>query len=406
MSRNPNYKHGGQKPRNQTQDSKPRLTHFLCLPLVNAASAPQLVTSLEEFKSSIPLVFDTAAAGAGVVRTPLVPDAAHRPLGTLHLTLGVMSLPTREKLDEALNLLQSIDIVSMMREAEAEAQTKTTLPPSQGMGHSGDTTTNAPLPLTVNLTSLHALPNARSATVLHAAPVDSTSRLYPFCVALRNKFIEAGFIHQEMIKAPRSKRGFGSGPSTTAMAADDAQDHSDDGGVDLRAARTAGETSQGQETEGKIPRPLLLHATISNTVYAGKRWSKGAGGGDSRGKGKAKGGNNQKRKEVLKFDATELLSRFGDQPAAETAGQAQTGLARKAVPRNMPFQTEEEGPVSTEGQRREKATPFVWARDIPLDRLCICEMGAKPVPYDESKGGPRLGEEYTVVGERSLDFAR
>jgi activating signal cointegrator complex subunit 1 len=50
-------------------------------------------------------------------------------------------------------------------------------------------------------------------------------------------------------------------------------------------------------------------------------------------------------------------------------------------------------------------SPFIWAQDVPLDRLCICQMGAKPVPYDELKGGPELGEEYTIIGQRSLEFS-
>jgi activating signal cointegrator complex subunit 1 len=50
-------------------------------------------------------------------------------------------------------------------------------------------------------------------------------------------------------------------------------------------------------------------------------------------------------------------------------------------------------------------SPFIWAQDVPLDRLCICQMGAKPVPYDELKGDPELGEEYTVIGQRRLGFS-
>ncbi|KAL1958152.1 hypothetical protein VTO42DRAFT_5007 [Malbranchea cinnamomea] len=401
MGRNSNYNNGGQRLKDQNRASgKPRLTHFLCLPLVNATSISQLVASLEEFRSSIPLVFDSAAeraANAGhIVRVPLVPEAAHRPLGTLHLTLGVMSLPTQEKLDEALNFLQSLDLLSMMREVEAEVQAQA------ASSSGGSAATDPPLPLTIDLTSLHALPSVRAATILHASPVDPTSRLYPFCVALRNKFIEAGFIHQEMIKAPRGKRR--SSPSAGAGAAplNDVQDLSDDGEVDVPVIRTA---EGPQETEGRIPRPLLLHATISNTIYAPKRWQ----GGD-RGGGARRDRGYRKRKEVIKFDATDLLARFGDPP--DVTSPQQSRLARKAIPRNMPFEPEEEVQVTTTGgsQSQElketKRSPFIWARGIVLDRLCICEMGAKPVPYDELKGGPKLGEEYTVVGERSLDFAR
>ncbi|EEP80297.1 predicted protein [Uncinocarpus reesii 1704] len=385
--------HHGQKPPNANK--KPPLTHFLCFPLVNETSASQLVNSLAEFKSRIPLVASEAVAKAEAaghnVRVPLVPDDAIRPLGTLHLTLGVMSLTTDERLKEALEFLKSLDLNAMLR--EVEAQTAST--PDEQPGKSPIIGQEEhPQPLTVSLTSLHALPTTRSATMLHAHPFDPTSRLYPFSVNLRNKFIEAGFIQNDMIKDPKMKRkGQQEQNMPQQQTARQRVSHGDsdsDGGVELPVIRNSMATALSQE--GLIPRPLLLHATISNTIYAKSRRSFSASG----------------KKRAYKFDATELLSMFGDN--ASPINQSQGGspkengqsLLSKAIPRAMAAEMQEASKKQLEAQALMSKEPFIWAKDIRLDRLCICEMGAKPVQHDESKEGPILVEEYTVVGERRL----
>src|SRR5699024_5650336 len=48
--------------------------------------------------------------------------------------------------------------------------------------------------------------------------------------------------------------------------------------------------------------------------------------------------------------------------------------------------------------------PFVWAKDFPLESVCICEMGAKKPNPDEDGLNARLGEKYKVVAERSLSW--
>lgn len=385
-------KMGNKKPYNKTQGpnrgnqgQKPRLTHFLCLPLVNQTSAPQLVKSLADFQASIPLISPPAAARAEAaghaVRIPLVPDGAMRPLGTLHLTLGVMSLTTQERVEEALAFLQSLDLVAMMREAEAEA-VRDPLTVEREMA--------ALQPLRISLASLHALPSTRSATILHAQPIDPTSRLYPFSVRLRNKFIEAGFMHCEMIKGKRQAVNANEEQKPIVVPEANNEDTSADSGG-LPTIRTTS-SDLPSSTEGMVPRPLLLHATIANTIYVKGRDTAGRGGqrGDRR------------RKEVYKFDATELLDRFGDTDRRAVFGQSQS-LPRQAIPRSMATGEESRGGQVAIEKPGEKG-PFVWARDIPIDRLCICEMGAKPVQHDESSGGAVLGEEYRSIGERALNF--
>lgn len=387
------YKGSQGKPK-QNANKKPPLTHFLCFPLVNQSSATQLVDSLAEFKSRIPLITPPAAARAEAaghtVRVSLVPDDALRPLGTLHLTLGVMSLPTKERLEEALDFLQSLDLNAMLKEAEVDAASAE--PAGDNIGSEGSNQ-----PLTITLSSLHALPRTRTATILHAQPIDPSSRLYPLGVKLRNKFIEAGFMHCEMIKDPKGNKrpqGEMSQPQSSNVGETASQGDGDsDGGIAL--PMTSGNTeSIAPGPEGMVPRPLLLHATIANTVYAKGRTTYSAKG--------------KKRKEIAKLDATELIAMFGE--PRENQGETRQPLPSKAIPRSMAAETRksedlEGGGYGKQPQRQQRVTargPFIWAKDIHLDRLCICEMGAKPVPYDESKGGPVLGQEYRVIGERRL----
>lgn len=207
-----------QRPRGQRRERQPALTHFLCLPLVNSASLPQLEASIAAFTAAYPPVPvadllkgqpQTSERDASIA---VIPQGAVRPVGTIHLTIGVMSLPTKERLAEALAFFQTIDLASLLREAERVAfelrqkrvsrRTSSNTAPNNAEASSLSSKLSldlekAPRPLSVSLESLHALPRAKAATVLHASPSDPSGRLYPFCVMLRDKFLEAGFILSE-----------------------------------------------------------------------------------------------------------------------------------------------------------------------------------------------------------------
>jgi len=91
-------------------------------------------------------------------------------------------------------------------------------------------------------------------------------------------------------------------------------------------------------------RPLKLHATVVNTIYVKGRRSRGGKGG-------------KKSSAPLRIDATALLERYRD---------------------------------------------YVWAEDIVLDRIAICEMGAKKILDDR---GDVVGEEYREVASVPLPGA-
>lgn len=214
-------------PMSRALPKRPPLTHFLCIPLVTPASRPELSASLASFRR------ETASANERCFR---IPDGAVRPLGTLHLTLGVMSLK-EERLGEAVGLLGGLRMGEILAEARREEAERTRAAARLvGEGPEG----GAPVAdegMSISLRGLHSMQKASQASVLYAPPVDARGTLRPFCEKLRAKFLEAGL-----------------------MVDDD--------------------------------RPLLLHATIVNTVYV-------------RGRGRGKGRR-------LTLDAGSLLDRYAD----------------------------------------------------------------------------------------------
>ena len=133
---------------------------------------------------------------------------------------------------------------------------------------------------------MKSMHSSSKTTSLYATPEDPTSRLYGFATQLRDAFASANFMIPDK-------------------------------------------------------RPLKLHATIVNTLYAkSKRPAKDSG------PGKGKRG-------VQKLDATELLVEFKD---------------------------------------------FEWARDFRLEKVSICEMGAKKEIVD----GVVVNEEYLEIASVPL----
>ncbi|KAI0130857.1 kinase A anchor protein [Daldinia grandis] len=223
---------------------RPSPTHFLCLPLVTGISRHQLSASLSAF--------------SGDVTSPdsfAVPEQAIRPLGTLHLTIGVMSFPRDDGLEKAVALLKTLIPRKIMAGIKAAKTGKDS-------ERSAQEPTRPPSPLlSVTLKGLHSMqPTSSKASVLYSPPVDTEGILFRFCENLRSAFQEAGLMAEEN-------------------------------------------------------RPLLLHATIMNTIYVKGRNRKGG-----------------KRHEKLTIDARDIIDRYND---------------------------------------------YVWMKDVPLEKIAICKMGAK-----------------------------
>jgi len=199
---------------------KPQLTHFLCIPLVTPHSRPQLQKSLATFKEDV-TTSKTPELPNGI------PEKAIRPLGTLHLTLGVMSLTTPEQVGSALKCLKDLklsEILRSLKPIQTSAQTGTS--EHEDLKHEK----NKELPeLSITLRGLQSMHPPARTSILYTSPADPDLSLYRFCNHLRGYFTAAGLLVQDT-------------------------------------------------------RPLLLHTTIVNTIYVPGIREKG-GTGHGKGKG-------------------------------------------------------------------------------------------------------------------------
>ncbi|EPE27299.1 hypothetical protein GLAREA_03214 [Glarea lozoyensis ATCC 20868] len=240
-----------------------RLTHFLMIPLITPTSRPQLRSSLTAFREKVTTT-RTSENPDGI------PEKAIRPLGSLHLTLGVMSLVTPELIQSALEILQRLDLKGILLKSGAtqhqDDESKDLEPQKQTPG------------LTITLQGIESMHDPSSTSVLFAPPIPSP-QLTTFCQSLKQVFIDAKLMVEDT-------------------------------------------------------RPLLLHATILNTIYVP--------GVRDKTKGKAGHG---KRKARLTINAEEILQDYED---------------------------------------------FVWMKDVKVEKVAICRMGAQKVDDEE------LGEEYVV----------
>lgn len=247
----------------------PQLTHFLCLPLVSPASRPQLSANIASFKQDV--VRSTQIGGFD-----LPPDAI-RPVGNLHLTLGMMSFPKNEGLEKAINVLRSLEPQKILA-----GITKSMMP---GVDKPTGTTEEvkeeeaiSPKVL-LTLKGLSSMQKPEKATVLYAPPFDPDGILQKYAEEIKAIFNDAGLLVSEN-------------------------------------------------------RPLLLHATIVNTIYV-KR--------NSRHKGK-------RGDRIMIKNAQAIMDRYED---------------------------------------------HVWMEAVPLEKIAICRMGAKPVEED----GAVVDAKYEVEAE-------
>lgn len=239
---------------------------------------------------------------------PAVCQETIRPLGTLHITIGVLSLPTSELEQAARAKLHSDEVGRILRESVEPNTTKTMGTSSannndkekakqqidQVSGDTGldstSTSTTDPeplLPLTTSFSGLQAMHSPKLTSILFAPPADLDSRVHHLCISLQRVFQAANLMVQEN-------------------------------------------------------RPLNLHATILNTIYASKGTHQPGSVAGSGFKGK------QRRSKPGKFDATKILEQYAD---------------------------------------------FEWARDVRLEKLSLCKMGARKI----IENGVVVDEEYEVV---------
>ncbi|KAL5615134.1 hypothetical protein BROUX41_005192 [Berkeleyomyces rouxiae] len=167
--------------RRPAQSPRLRPSHFLCIPLATHTSRPQLQRSLAAFRAH------AAATPALGIPTPTI-----RPLGTIHLTLGVMDLATDPAaLARACRLLASVRPAALLDAVRSEVSGAALVAPA----------------LSISLTGLHPMHEMGCTSVLYAHPSDSASAsagvLERFCARLRQVFIDAGLMDSERERALR-----------------------------------------------------------------------------------------------------------------------------------------------------------------------------------------------------------
>jgi activating signal cointegrator complex subunit 1 len=313
---------------------KPQLTHFLCVPLVNDHSRPQLETKLSELKQEL--------RGSG-----FLPVKAVRPPGTLHLTLGVMSLDD-EQLDLATQYLSELDVQKMLQNVTAQCLAEE----AAASGTVSENLNAFAMPdweaLSIDLKGLVPMQAPQKTSILYAEPVDKRQILQPFGEKLRYEFTQKGFLIEDK-------------------------------------------------------RTLRLHATVINTIYAK---SKGRGGRANAkpsqhrtGEGSVDGVNGVEEHD----DGASMAGSSIDGHDEVTTAPPDPSTIETKVPK-LDGSTGH-GPEAKSWLRFdardliERYKDVVWAENVRIDRVQICKMGAKKILDGE---GEVVAEEYEVVGEKVI----
>ena len=423
------------------QPPKRRDTHFLCFPLTTKAAIPQLVQSLNAFKcatttvhprqklmdqrrqeeeeaetnsrsgQSINVESDPASTAAQTTHSTfslrIIPSTAHRPPGTFHLTLGTMDLSSPTEMRRAIDLLHSLNLQGLLALASTPSQADHVTNRQSASPTASDSATkrrlSRPNPTRLNDTSGatemsdnlsrasrlvkdvgHGIREGVEKTVdtlrRSVSPPDTKARRRSRGMSLSSlsnspplqrqdgDVAEVGVdsAHREPTVmggdvVPADERlngleamnmhrpppltinlhGLGTFPSAKKARVFYAppQDASD------RLLPFANAIRQRFKDAGFVTeaRPLTLHATVANLRYASKA-RKGRSGRAARARGRDT------------VDARSLIERF----SGADDGRTEQGVEGAAA--------------AVEPQQRDS---FVFAKDIVIDRVRICKMGAE-----------------------------
>ncbi|CCX32050.1 AKAP7 2'5' RNA ligase-like domain-containing protein [Pyronema domesticum] len=158
------------------KDTKPvgpknKPTHFLSLPLHHV---PKLQDSIDQLVEEIATKFPSLK----------IPEGAVRPAAAAHITLGVMSLDSEEKILRAVELLKNMDMKAIWEK-------------TVDFVDNGDSQSSGPIKFKLSLQGLATIASASKATVLFTMPNDPSNRLRRFAIKIRTKFIKEGLLFDE-----------------------------------------------------------------------------------------------------------------------------------------------------------------------------------------------------------------
>ncbi|OCT48652.1 hypothetical protein CLCR_04795 [Cladophialophora carrionii] len=504
----PNRKKAGARPKPQARHAPP--THFLCFPLVTDESVRQLTESLAYFRSvttplseqdpdATPEPEDQTQQGTTAKsaepdgerqKLRLLPESAHRPPGTYHLTLGTMNLSKQEDMDKAVALLQQIDYLALLKDAESgdgivrqakararakNAETKGETESVLEKRHDGGEGDGPPRRQNGEATILSNTETSESANTL-SHPGSSKESASTLSHTESSKESANTSSHSESSEVSQYKLlantypTKGGPPSSSSSSSSSSQQPRPLKSLTrpispppLTTSSTSTTTSPSSAVPplsislhslGVFPkptgarvffahphdpsnrlqrfgqpirrrfrdaglitetRPLVLHATVANLIYARGQDRRGGGGGGGKGKSSAKG---KPRARDGTVDATEVLRFFnGDDNRGRSARQGDhMGAMSESIALDTSAQKSTQEPQRPEAASRATlhvqsdherdhdhdhdhnhdhnlSSPYVWARDIPITCVRICKMGAEPSVL------PGWGLEYRAVAE-------
>lgn len=167
------------------------LTHFLAIPLLSPVSRPG-------FWNSITRLLDDPSAAT-------VPRHDIRPLNTLHIRLGSMSLTTPERFAKSTEVLQSLNFKNILEAATGDSEEGVAFDAERLWKIASSLTmtpdSSAPrkdvAPLNVSVCGLHPRKIGMEAQSIYLSTnvVDLTQRLNPLLETIRYAYREASLLH-------------------------------------------------------------------------------------------------------------------------------------------------------------------------------------------------------------------
>lgn len=145
---------------------------------------------------------------------------------------------------------------------------------------------------------------------------------------------------------------------------------------------------------GEDKRPLKLHATVLNTIYAGKVYPRGSKVNYM----KAIKGAEPVSAETISQDEKASNEERHEEENPDHEPKEHEALETQANPPDQigKKRNRKKRDVNQFDARELLAryADFKWARDVRIEKLAICEMGAKKTIDEE---GRVVGEEYTEI---------
>ena len=303
----------------------------------------------------------------------VVPSIAHRPLGTYHLTIGVMNLKEPEDFKKAEDVFNSLNLTQLLKDAEkgppaqskagrkwddinraegdGEEKTKDEvaecIPPAQTDGAGALKSLDRPIspPTTSKTIMANTSKSSDQMNTTFTLATTFTTNPQPSTEAPPSP-IHLSLLGLHTFPSPQNARVLFARPQEQHQAPHQTTDRLHNFALHIEGPfRAAGLITQ--------TRPLTLHATLVNMRLAVQQ---------------SRGG--RKKWDAGVVDARALCRVFN-----EFGGDV--GFARRAEDGGRDEDDDEVGQrrdtVGTDNNSRE----FVWASDIPIDRVALCEMGAK-----------------------------